>query len=247
MGILDLPLEIQLRILSLLPGRQDLLNWRCLCTSTDRILQEYQSHLNVCCIHKHGVDPTLSSTYPSSLVVFREWIRIRPRNDASVIGVGRRLFNDYSARGGEEESEEEGREREKEAELVIRDVREYIGEDRFTMHFRAALQKEIGPPDDCPVWSMDIVDCFFSDAREIALQLTQVALQTLKSLGIPSNQYSAHQWALQHLSILENGDRWAAGRFAKAMLDDVLEHETLSGPMAQFWAKECYESYQMDF
>lgn len=133
MGILDLPHEVHFTILSLLPGRQDLSRWRSLCKSADHILRGYRTGLNAACIKKHGVDLDRTDLRPSSFKLFRDWLRIRYRNDTLVLEIGRRLFVDHT-----EEKDWQGV-FDREEHIIIRDVREYIGEIDFDTYLQAFL------------------------------------------------------------------------------------------------------------
>jgi hypothetical protein len=133
MGILDLPHEVHFTIISLLPGRQDLSRWRSLCKSADHILRGYRKGLNVACVKKHDVGLGSLDSRPSSVECFRDWLRIRYRDDESVLEIGRQLFDDHT----EEKDWQEGFDREE--HVITRDVREYIGETDLNTYLRVFL------------------------------------------------------------------------------------------------------------
>jgi hypothetical protein len=261
MGLTDLPLEVKSMIVERTLQRQDLETWDCICRDTKDVLRQYRDNLVKKCKLRNKVDHTHSEVCISSPETFLAWMRAKPRKDDAIMEQSHLLFYDFYQEH-EEESRDEEKTRKENARLVLRHVRDHVGDDHFVKVFETSVKDDM-------VWPMDVVFALSKDNEmegdedddaddgtnrdhEFALRLERAALGTLKSSGRPlhgddggrpSVEYSIDQWAVEHKANLEKSDYLAAAGFAKSMLDYALAQAVCSDEYVQEWADNCLSSY----
>jgi hypothetical protein len=261
MGLLNLPPEIQTRIVELFP-RKDAFTWQLICRDSKDALQCYRNHLVTKYLRRNKLDLTHSTVRTSSPETFVAWTRAKPRKDDVIMERSHKLFYDFYQQP-EGESREEEKVRKSNARLVLRHVRYHIGNDRFMEFFEKSVQ-------DHTAWAMDVVSALSKDNEmegdggddaedennrdhEFALDLGRAALKTLKSCvqrlhknddRRVSIQNEINEWAIEHFSNLKKSNYLAAARFAKSMLDYEL---TQGVGRFQMWANECLRAYSSLF
>lgn len=257
MGLSNLPLEIKSMIVELIPRRRDLAAWHRTCKDTQYVLRQYRNDLVQICKHPDGLDLTHPGICPSSPKIFRAWMRVESRHDDIIMEEGDKLFYSYYEKNdGESWGERETRKRD--ARLILRHIRDHIGNDHFMKFFKTSVQ-------DGSSWALDVVSIFSEEDdeddendnnHELALQLTRAASETLKVHGRrlyegetdrPPIGFEIQQWALSQNNILLQTNPLAAARFAKSMLDDALAQEVRRDRMVQFWADSCLGTYRSVF
>jgi hypothetical protein len=257
MGLTDLPLEVKSMIVERTLQRQDLGTWGCICRDTKNVLRQYRDNLVKKCKLRNKVDPTHSEVCTSSPETFLAWMRVKPRTDDVIMERSHLLFyNYYQKHKGESKDGE--RIRKRNARLVLHDVRDHVGEDRFTKFVENSMQHDSS-------WAMDVVSALKKnydddddndDDHEFALHLERVALETLRTRGqrlredddhISSNKnnHKINDWAVEHKQNLEKTriNPLAIARFEKSMLDYWLADEETWDTYVRTWADDCLSSY----
>jgi hypothetical protein len=253
MGLTDLSLEVKSMIVGFTARRQDLSAWRLICRDTENVLRQYRDHLVKSKLRKK-LDPTHSEVCISSPETFLAWMRAKPRKDDVIMEQSHLLFYNYDQEH-EEESRDERKIRKRNARLVLRHIRDHIGDDRFTKFVENSMQ-------DDSSWAMDVVSALSKDDddddddndddHEFALHLERAALDTLKAHGRRLYEDDDHissreinQWAMEHRANLEKTkfNTLATARSAKSMLDYWLADEKSCDTYVRNWADNCLSSY----
>jgi hypothetical protein len=236
-------------ILKYLPQRRDLATWYLICKDTHHDLQEHCKLLVRNFHGKHGRDSTHSDFRTSSPEIFDDWMKAKPRKDDVIM-----KQSHFQKHKGESRDEEKIRKRN--ARLVLRHVRDYIGDDRFVKFFETSVK-------DGMVWAMDVVSALSKDDEDdddndddhkFALHLERVALETLKARGrrlhedddhISSISRRINEWAVEHRENLQKTkfNTLAAARSAKSMLEYWLADEKSWDTYVRNWANNCLASY----
>jgi hypothetical protein len=264
MGLTSLPPEIKSMIVKLTPGRQELRAWHYTCKDIRAVLRQHRGELVR--VFKRGergeeLDLTSPEVCTSSPEAFLAWMRVKSRTDAVILEQSHRLF--YTFDWEREESQEEEIVRKRNARLVLRYIREHIGDKCFVKYFEASVQNGT-------IWAHDVVSALSKDNEmegeeddvaddeidrdhEFALSLGRTALETLKSHkrqlreeddGQPSIQRDINQWAIEHEGNLQKGNILAAARFSGSMLDYKL---TQGAGDVQVWAEKYLHTYSNVF
>lgn len=256
MTFTTLPPEITCMIVQLLPRRRDLAALHRTCKGTHHVLQQYRDNIIGICKRQDKVDFARPSISPSSPKTFLTWMRVEFRHDDIIMEESHRLFYLYYHERDDAWSERQVRERD--ARLIVRHMRDHIGDDRFLGTFETLVQ-EWSP------WARDVVSALSADDKdndeivdnhELALRLTRAAMKMLKvHVRQPHEDeadrhlldYEIHQWALAQEEVLLLIRPLAAARFAKSMLDDALAQEVPHDGRVQAWAHKCLSIYDSVF
>lgn len=176
-------------------------------------------------------------------------MRVESKKDDIILKQAERLFYTYY-----EDFYEKPLDERKKARLVLRHLRDHIGNNRFIKVFQTSVQ-------DNSTWAPDIVSAFSDHDDEdgendedhnFALCLTRAVLEISKSHGQRSREDESDrppidveidQWAFAQEDILSEINLLASARFVKSMLDHGLAQGEHRDTSAQHWAEKCFQRY----